>query len=145
MKSGMQSDLHLSQPSARALVWLGVVRSTWPALALLAALLALWWFATHAQWVSKAFVPTPEATWASLVEGWREGELAAQTAATAQRMAAGFVLASLLGVALGALIGSSARAREWIAPTLEFIRPLPASAVLPLAIAIFGLSPGHRG
>ena len=27
-------------------------------------------------------------------------------------------------------------------PTLEFIRPLPASALLPLAISIFGLNPG---
>jgi sulfonate transport system permease protein len=43
-------------------------------------------------------------------------------------------------VALGALIGSSAAARVWIAPTLEAIRPLPASAVMPLAMAIFGLS-----
>lgn len=105
-------------------------------------MIALWWLATHAQWVSKVFVPTPEATWASLLEGWTQGELAPQTAATAQRMVWGWGLASLLGVALGALIGSSASARVWIAPTLEFIRPLPASAVLPLAIAIFGLSPG---
>ena len=43
---------------------------------------------------------------------------------------------------LGALIGSSRRASEWIGPTLEFIRPLPASAVMPLAIALFGLSGG---
>ena len=33
-----------------------------------------------------------------------------------------------------------AAARVWIAPTLEAIRPLPASAVMPLAMAIFGLS-----
>ena len=30
--------------------------------------------------------------------------------------------------------------RPWLQPTLEFIRPLPASAIMPLAIAIFGLS-----
>jgi sulfonate transport system permease protein len=32
--------------------------------------------------------------------------------------------------------------RQWLQPMLEFLRPLPASAVLPLAIALFGLSPG---
>ncbi|MGW1424579.1 ABC transporter permease [Bradyrhizobium manausense] len=35
----------------------------------------------------------------------------------------------------------SSAARAWIEPTLEFIRPLPGAAVLPLAISIFGLSP----
>ena len=54
----------------------------------------------------------------------------------------GWGLASLIGVALGTLIGMSVVARQWIAPTLEFLRPLPASAVLPLAISIFGLSSG---
>ena len=49
--------------------------------------------------------------------------------------------ASIAGIALGALIGSSNAAREYIGPTLEFLRPLPASAVIPVAIAIFGLTP----
>ena len=111
-------------------------------LAVLAGLLALWWMASHAGWVSKVFLPTPEATLASLREGLADGELGAFTAATVGRMLAGWGLAGLAGIALGALIGSSAAARVWIGPTLEFIRPLPASAVMPLAIAIFGLSGG---
>jgi sulfonate transport system permease protein len=45
-------------------------------------------------------------------------------------------------VVLGASIGMSATARAWLQPTLEFVRPLPASAVMPLAISIFGLSGG---
>ncbi len=112
------------------------------AVGVLAALLALWWLASHLQWVSKVFLPTPEATWASLCEGLVGGELWPFTQATVGRMLAGWGLAGLAGVALGALIGSSAWARAWIAPTLEFIRPLPASAVMPVAIALFGLSGG---
>lgn len=111
-------------------------------LALLAALLGLWALASHGQWVSRVFLPTPEAVAASLIEGLGpKGELAGFTASTVARMLIGWGLAALLGVALGALIGSSARARAWLQPTLEFIRPLPASAVMPLAIALFGLSP----
>ena len=53
----------------------------------------------------------------------------------------GWVVASIAGVAMGALIGSSATARAYIGPTLEFLRPLPASAVIPVAIAMFGLTP----
>jgi ABC-type nitrate/sulfonate/bicarbonate transport system permease component len=118
------------------------LRDAASSLALLAAVAALWWLASHQQWVSKVFLPTPERTWASLLDGLRDGDLAAFTGATLLRMLQGFGLASLLGVTFGALIGSSAAARQWLQPTLEFIRPLPASAVLPLAIAIFGLSPG---
>ena len=106
----------------------------------LGGFVALWWAASTSGWVNRAFLPSPQATLESLRQGLSGGDLAAYTWATLSRMVSGWVLASALGIALGALIGSSARAREWIAPTLEFIRPLPASAVMPLAIALFGLS-----
>lgn len=107
----------------------------------LAALLALWWTASNAGWVSRVFLPTPEATLASLAEGLR-GDLLGYTLATVRRMLEGWLLASVFGVALGAAIGVSPSVRAWVQPTLEFIRPLPASALLPLAISIFGLNPG---
>lgn len=109
--------------------------------ATLAAVLALWWAASHFRWASPVFLPTPEAAFASLVQGLASGDLLAFTRGTVERMLAGFVLASIAGVAIGTLIGMSPAATRWIGPTLEFLRPLPASAVLPLAIAIFGLSP----
>lgn len=111
-------------------------------LALLAGLLGLWWWAGHAGWVSRVFLPTPEAALGSLATGLVDGQLGTYTLATAWRMLAGWLLASLLGVVLGALIGSSPAARAWLQPTLEFLRPLPASALMPLAIALFGLSAG---
>ncbi len=110
-------------------------------LAVTLALVGLWWAASHGGWISRVFLPTPEATWTSLREGLDGGELAQFTRATTARMVEGWLLASLLGVALGALIGVSHRARAYLQPTLEFVRPLPASALLPLAISIFGLSP----
>ena len=116
------------------LAWAGSV-------AVFLAIMALWWLASHAGWVSRVFLPTPEATLASLREGLDQGELLAYSWATLTRMFEGWLLASLAGIALGALIGISATARAYLQPTLEFMRPLPASALLPLAISIFGLSP----
>ncbi|HPW83005.1 MAG TPA: ABC transporter permease [Rhodoferax sp.] len=118
------------------------IRATTESVAVLVCLLALWWLASHLQWVSKVFLPTPEATLESLVQGLSTGELAGFTWDTVVRMLLGWLLASAIGTALGALIGASATARTWIAPTLEFLRPLPASAVMPLAISLFGLSGG---
>jgi sulfonate transport system permease protein len=114
--------------------------------AVLCAFIALWWMASNAGWVSRVFLPTPQATLSSLLEGLNlsggsGGELLAFTQATVARMVQGWLLASLLGVLLGAAIGVSPAVRAWVQPTLEFIRPLPASALLPLAISIFGLNP----
>jgi sulfonate transport system permease protein len=110
-----------------------------PSSVVLAGFMALWWLASHQQWVSKVFLPTPEAAIASLRSGLDGGELATQTAETVIRMLQGWLLACVAGVLLGALIGTSRAARIWLQPTLEFVRPLPASAIMPLAISIFGL------
>lgn len=120
--------------------WPRVLSSSAGSLLVLGGFIGLWWAASTGGWVSRAFLPTPLSTLQSLVQGLAGGDLAAHTGATVSRMLSGWVLASALGIALGAIIGSSVRARAWFGPTLEFIRPLPASAVLPLAIALFGLS-----
>lgn len=118
------------------------VRSFFASFTLLAALLALWWALSHGGWVSRVFLPTPEAVWHALALGLTaEDGLAGATAGTLSRMLLDWGLASLAGVLLGVLIGSSATAREWLQPALELVRPLPASAVIPLAIALLGLSP----
>lgn len=112
-----------------------------PSLLVLAAFVLLWWLASHQQWVSKVFLPTPEATWFRLLEGIGSGSLTEQTLQTVGRMIQGWLLACGVGVVLGAMIGISQNARAFLQPILEFIRPLPASAIIPLAISIFGLGP----
>lgn len=104
-------------------------------------LLGLWWLATQQEWVSAIFLPGPQATWGALREGLLQGELLRLTLGTVERMAYGWALASAIGIALGALIGISPALRAWLQPMLELIRPLPASAVVPVAIALIGLSP----
>jgi ABC-type nitrate/sulfonate/bicarbonate transport system permease component len=111
-------------------------------LAVAAAIVGVWWLVADQGWVGRAFLPSPTVAARSLLQGLQTGPLAAFTLATLGRMAIGWLLASLLGVLLGALVGCSIVARNWLAPTLEFLRPLPASALIPIAVAVFGLSPG---
>jgi sulfonate transport system permease protein len=110
-------------------------------LAVVAALIALWGEIAALKLVSPVFLPTPARVWTALQHGFLHADLGAKLEGTVSHMLAGWATASIAGVALGALIGSSKSAREYIAPTLEFLRPLPASAVIPAAIAIFGLTP----
>ena len=109
--------------------------------AVLAALVALWWVTSHGGWVSRVFLPTTEATLENLRDGLFGGQLWAFTLATIGHMVEGCLLASAVGVALGAMIGISPTARAYLQPRLEFVRPLPASTLLPLAISVSGLNP----
>jgi sulfonate transport system permease protein len=100
----------------------------------------VWYLVARARLVSPVFLPGPERAWDALVSGLVDGDLLAKTIATVERMVYGWLLASLAGIALGALIGTSETARAYIEPTLEFLRPLPASAMMPLSIVILGLT-----
>ena len=105
-----------------------------------AGFVALWQAIANARLVSPVFLPGPDRAWNALVRGLTDGDLLAKVVGTLEHMAFGWLTATLVGVALGAVIGSSPRLRPYITPTLEFLRPLPVSAIIPVAIAFFGLS-----
>jgi len=110
-------------------------------LAVLAAFVALWGEVAALKLISPVFLPTPARAWTALWHGFEKADLGVKFMGTIEHMLGGWVIASIAGIGLGALIGSSRRAREYVGPTLEFLRPLPASAVIPVAIAIFGFTP----
>ncbi|OGA21946.1 MAG: ABC transporter permease [Betaproteobacteria bacterium RIFCSPLOWO2_02_FULL_65_24] len=105
-----------------------------------AGLLLAWQVLVDQKLISPVFFPSPSRTLEELWDQVASGRLWDPLAATTLRMFYGFALASLLGVVLGAAIGSSRTAREFLAPLLELMRPLPASAIIPPAILFFGLS-----
>lgn len=105
-----------------------------------ASFVALWQLTADFKLVSPVFLPGPDRAWASLVRGFGSGDLDVKLLGTLQHMALGWLASSIVGIALGTLIGSSRTMRTYIAPSLEFLRPLPVSALIPVAIAVFGLS-----
>ncbi len=109
-------------------------------LAVATGFVAAWQLVANFKWVSPVFLPGPDRASAALVHGMVASNLATKFAGTIGHMLEGWLLASMAGVVLGALIGSSRAMRAYVGPTLEFLRPLPAAAVIPLAIAIFGFS-----
>ncbi len=121
---------------------MNTTRLFWFAISLVVTAGFIWgwqWFADM-RFISPAVLPGPDRAWTALVRGLENGDLLTRWLATVERMVYGWLLASLLGVVLGAVIGSSPRARAYLGPTLELMRPLPASAIVPLAIVILGLS-----
>ena len=120
-------------------------KATWRehagSIAVTEVLIGLWALVSTNRWISPVYLPTPAATFNSLEEGLKSGDLLLLSSGTIERMCYGWVLASLIGIAIGALIGVSATLRAWLQPMLELIRPLPASAIMPAAISLLGLSP----
>ncbi|MDA9500592.1 ABC transporter permease [Bradyrhizobium sp. CCBAU 11357] len=107
-----------------------------------ASFIAAWQLIANLKLVSPVFLPGPERAWAALVRGFSGGDLAGKLIGTLEHMAYGWLAASIAGIALGALIGSSKMMRAYVAPSLEFLRPLPVSAIIPVAIAMLGLTQG---
>jgi sulfonate transport system permease protein len=105
-----------------------------------AIVLTLWQFAWSRGWLPRLFLPAPSEIWISLARMGESGELLLTAGDTGRRLLLGWLAASLLGIALGILVGSNRFAHNLLGPTLEFVRPLPASALIPLLILAMGLT-----
>jgi taurine transport system permease protein len=89
------------------------------------------------------WLPPPEAVAARFVEIARDGYqgtgLGEHLWASVSRVLAGFLLGTLVGVPLGYAMGLSGWVRGWFDPIVEFMRPVPPLALIPLIIIWFGI------
>lgn len=106
-------------------------------------LLAAWTAAASLQLVSPVFLPSPAAVWAKFVvvarDGFVDATLLQHTLASLWRVFAALIAAILVGVPVGLAIGISRIGRGVFDPLLEFLRPIPPLAYLPLIIIWFGI------
>jgi NitT/TauT family transport system permease protein len=58
--------------------------------------------------------------------------------ATLGAWAVGLAVATMLSILVGVLIGASELAYKMISPVIEFMRPIPSVALIPLAILLWG-------
>ena len=105
--------------------------------------LAAWWIATHFGWIKPLFLPKPEAICGAFVQAI-DGDLDGHTlwvhfGWSMSRVFAAFALAVAIGVPVGIAMGVSRTARGIFDPPIEFYRPLPPLAYLPLMVIWFGI------
>jgi ABC-type nitrate/sulfonate/bicarbonate transport system permease component len=75
----------------------------------------------------------------SLREDWLAERIGTDVVPSFGRFAAGYVLAVVVGIGLGVLIGSSPSLRRATQPVTEFVRAIPPPLLLPLAIVTIGI------
>ncbi|MFC6446565.1 ABC transporter permease subunit [Shinella zoogloeoides] len=108
-----------------------------------AVLIALWFLVTESGWVKPLFLPSPLAVWdkfvLALTEGVSNSTLVQHTFASLARVFGAFTLALVTAVPIGILMGVNRFVRGLFDPIIEFYRPLPPLAYLPLVIIWLGI------
>ncbi len=89
------------------------------------------------------WMPSPEAVAARFVEiageGYQNFSLWEHLGWSLIRVIVGFALGALVGIPLGYAMGLSSWFRGWFDPIVEFMRPVPPLALIPLVIIWFGI------
>ena len=111
--------------------------------------IVLWQWAGENGAIAGGALPTPDRVWDAwlkwgfgnptfglnpYVGTWRDSVMF-----SAGRVVHGFVIAIIVGVPLGMLIGWSRLVSSLVDPTIQWLRPVPITAWLPISIAVFGI------
>jgi taurine transport system permease protein len=106
-------------------------------------LIGLWFLVTGMGWVKPLFLPSPFAVYdkfiVAMTDGVANSTLLQHTLASLGRVFGAFALACVTAVPLGILMGVNRVVRGFLDPIIEFYRPLPPLAYLPLVIIWLGI------
>lgn len=148
-------------PSALA-VWLGIAQSSFQkqktvhfgdpstvapgrlwSVFTLAVLGVLWFASAYYNWTSPIFWPSPQAVVERFIEaateGYRNFTLWQHVGYSVFRVVVGVFFGALLGIPLGFAMGLSTKLRGVFDPIVEFMRPIPPLALIPLMVIWFGI------
>lgn len=113
-------------------------------LASVVVVLAFWQVGGQLGLIARDFTSTPAEILAAGVEMVRSGELWTNAQVTLLEFLAGYVLAVVVGVPLGMLMGWRQRLRQTLEPALIALYVTPGLALLPLIVLGLGIGPASK-
>ena len=95
----------------------------------------LWELATaKSNWLLHPYFPGPDAVLGGLIEDWQE--LLINTKYSLFLLLSGYTVGVILGLVSGVLMGWFPNVRYWGVPVMKVFGPIPATALVPLAMMI---------
>jgi taurine transport system permease protein len=117
--------------------------STLISIVTIALLFALWWVAAELRWLPPLFLPKPQNVLLRLYESAMgqtvDEPLLTHFGWSMFRVFSAFFLACVTAIPVGVAMGVSRAVRGIFDPPIEFYRPLPPLAYLPLIVIWFGI------
>lgn len=107
-------------------------------------LLVVWETAARLQLIDTRFFPAPSSVIAVMIDMLRSGELITNTLVSLRRLALGTVIGGIPALILGIAMGLNRWVRAVFDPLVAATYPIPKSAILPLALLIFGLGESSK-
>ena len=102
-------------------------------------LLLIWSITTWNGWVDPVLLPSPRSTFSSFWQGMDGGPLGFDFVKTVYRTAMSTLIAAVIAIPLGILLGSSEKIYRSLEFVIDFFRSTPASAMFPLFLVLFGV------
>ena len=113
-----------------------------------AAIIGAWGLASSYALVSPVFLPSPRQVFVALynliVKGFVDATLAEHVGASLYRIFGALIASIIIGIPAGIAIGTSRIGRGILDPIVEFLRPLPPLAYLPLIIIWVGIGEASK-
>lgn len=110
----------------------------------LSGIVAVWWAIASSGAISQDLFPTPPMVFWAMVELHEDGVLISDLQISISRAAIGFSIGATLGVLVGLLTARVNLIALALEPLLTLLRPIPAIALVPLAIVWFGIGEGSK-
>jgi taurine transport system permease protein len=109
----------------------------------LAGVLLLWWAVTASELIEPLFLPSPGAVldkaWLLATQGYMDATLWQHLGASLGRIGLALIFAVLFAIPVGIAIGHNRIAQGILDPLIEFYRPIPPLAYLPLIVIWCGI------
>jgi ABC-type nitrate/sulfonate/bicarbonate transport system permease component len=102
--------------------------------------LAFWELASRTGLVNPRFFPPASDVLAQLFRDFASPGFWVAVGQTMTSWAIGLAIATLAAIVIGFVIGGSSFLRRATYTTIEFLRPIPSVALIPLAVLLFGIS-----
>jgi ABC-type nitrate/sulfonate/bicarbonate transport system permease component len=115
----------------------GVLRRLAATVTLPALLVALWWWASDAS--TSCYLPPLRRILAAFADVWIGDRLTTDVLPSLVRLAAGYLLAAVVAIGAGVVIGQSRLVRRIAEPGLEFLRAIPPPVLVPILILFTGI------